>query len=199
MKLKELLLENPQLIPGLSIEDDLDNYTANKAKFSELVSLPKQVYKKYDDKRIVYSTERMFFCLDFVRKEVTYYMQYDVGYTKKLGSFLWQSLVWRSKHVSYNKTLPHEIFFDVLVPKYKVVATDGKQTSHGKRFWEYQIKFAQDNNMLTYYYDYSKKYLEQFDSMIQFDDLADKYKIWTESPSSQDQLIIISKKELPLE
>lgn len=195
MKLTSLL-EMPKIIPALSIEDNLDLYSVNQAKYKELFTSNANVYKKFDNARVVYQSGKKFYCLDALRREVTYFMEYNVNSNKTLGSFLWQSLVWRSKKVEYNKTLPHEIFFDTLLPKYGVITTDGDQTDEGRRFWSYQVKFALDKNFFLYYHNLQTKELQQFKSMLEFDDLIKKFNIWGNSNLHRQKLIVISNKEL---
>lgn len=196
---KKYLIEMPRLIPKLSVSDNLDIYNTNKAKYNELLKAHKEEYYKYDDNHIVYFSNNRYFCLDYVRKEVTYYMEYATSYDKLLGSFLWQSLVWRSDHVEYNKTLPHEIFFKKLLPKYGTIATDVDQTSDGKRFWSYQIKYALDTNLNVYYYDMISKDFINIDTMLKLDFLIQKYHIWGHTKAHQKKLIVISNKVLPVE
>lgn len=196
ISLKEYLTEMPRLIPNLPSAYDFGLRNINKARYAEFLSLPKEEYYKYDSNRIVYSSDNKFFCLDYLRKEVTYYMQYDVSYNKTLGSFLRQSLVWRSKYVDYNNTLPHEIFFNTLLPKYGTIATDGDQTDDGRRFWSYQIKYAFDKNLNVYYYNLATKGLIPIDNMMTFEEIKQKYKIWGADKSRQKQLIVITNKKL---
>lgn len=197
MKLCNVLNEMPQNIPYLPNDIDLSNYSINKAKYNELIKLPKQIYKQYDDKHIVYHSSNMFFCLDYERKEITYYMEYDTSFTLKIGSFLWQSLVWRSNHVLYNRTLPHEIFFNVLLPKYGVIATDGQQTVDGKRFWTYQISHAFNNNLYVHYFNLKTKELIHIIDLMHFDKLANELSIWGDDSTHKHKLILISKHQLP--
>ena len=196
MKLQDLL-EMPKNLPTLSTEDDLDNYATNKAKFKELIKSDKTEYSRYDEDRIVYTSGKKFFCIDLDRNELTYYMTYDTSFCNALGSFLWQSLVWRSKHVEYNKTLPHEIFFATLLPKFGVIATDGDQTSDGRRFWSYQVKYAQDHRLFTYYYNLQTKDLIEFKTMLEFDKLIRREDIWGDSNNHRNKLIVISEQQLP--
>ena len=196
MKLNQLF-EAPQVISSLLADENLDDFSLNKAKYSELLKLfNKQEIKRLSDEVILYQHGRMNFCLDYNRKEVTYYMQYEVSTNKLFGSFLWQSLVWRSKKVQYNKTMPHEIFFEILLPKFKVIVTDGLQTEAGKRFWEFQIAYAIKNKINVYFHDEKTKDLEKVESLIEFDKVCSKYNVWGEAAINKTKIMAITLKDL---
>lgn len=198
MNLDELLTEMPQLIKGLSKTEDLSIQTVNKAKYVELIKITdKREYIRFSDTKIVYEYRRMFFCLDTLNKKILYYMQYDISYTKTLGSFLWQSLVWRDENSPQVNTLPHKIFFDKLLPKWGIVATDGRQTKDGKRFWQYQVTYALEQKINVYYFNLKTKELEQIETIDHFDNVIRKYDIWGDSKDHQNKLIVISIFNLP--
>ena len=196
MKISDLY-ETPQIIPGLTDEENLDSFSVNKSKYSELAKLHnKKEISRLSDDVIIYQSGRMNFCLDTSRKEVTYYMQYEVSTNKVFGSFLWQSLVWRSKKVQYNKAMPHKIFFNTLLPKFKVIVTDGMQTVEGKRFWEFQIAFAIENDINVYFFDDKSKELIKVNTLIEFDKVSRDHDVWGETPIHKSKLMVITTKEL---
>lgn len=199
MKVKELLTEMPRIIIGLNKLDDLSIDSVNKAKYKLLSTLQDKKEIKRSDDLIVYQTGNMFYSLDKETKKVIYYMQYDTSYTKTLGSFLWQSLVWRDENSVLVKTIPHKIFFEYLLPKYGIIATDGDQTKDGKRFWEYQVAYSLENNINVYYFNLKSKELELIKSLTEFNRAIKKYDIWGESKDHQNKLIVITNHVLPRE
>jgi hypothetical protein len=197
MKLVDLF-EMPKIISQLSGLDDLTDISVNAFYYKQLSKLLSKVQIKFfSEERKVYSAENKFFCLDDDSKKVLYYMQYDTSFSLKLGgSFLWQSLVWRSKSVPQMNTLPHEIFFNELLPKYKTVATDGQQTEDGQRFWEYQIDFALKNKFNVYYFNTNSLILVELNTLLDFEKALLQYDIYGSSSEHKNKLLVISKKEL---
>lgn len=64
-----------------------------------------------------------------------------------------QVLVWRNTDSYYAAGFAVYIFFNVLLPKYKVLFADVQQTPMGKQFWGYGIKKAYDDGLYVYYVD----------------------------------------------
>jgi hypothetical protein len=187
----------PKIIQPLNGMEDFDNFSINSAKYKELVKLfNKEIYKRFDDEHIVYRAGNKFFCLDYEKKKVTYYMEYSTSHNSILGSFLWQSLIWRAKNNLSNRTLPHEIFFKVLLPKYGVITTDGEQTIDGRKFWEYQIGFALDNDFYVYYFNLKSKELIKITNSTHGNKVIQEQDVWGLSHEHKSKLIVISTKEL---
>jgi hypothetical protein len=53
-----------------------------------------------------------------------------------------QILVWRNTDSYYAAGFAYYVFFNILLPKYKVLFADIQQTPNGKTFWSYAIKKA---------------------------------------------------------
>jgi len=198
MKVKDILMEMPKLILGLSDLDNLDLLTVNKSKYLFLSKLEdKEQLQVIDEFRILYNYKNMYFVLDNETKQILYYMQYETSYSSKLGgSFLWQSLIWRAKNVLQVKRLPHEIFFKILLPKYGTIITDGQQTDKGQNFWNYQIHNAINNNLNVYYYEDLSNYLEKINSEREFELAINKHDIWGDTKAHEHKLMVITSKIL---
>jgi hypothetical protein len=176
----------------------MSNKSCLDREYSDLVKISnKKEYSRFSDSKIVYQYDNMFFCLDILNKKILYYMRYDVSYTKILGSFLWQSLVWRDEKSPQVKTLPHKIFFKELLPKWGIIATDGQQTSDGRRFWEYQIAYALEQNINVYYFNLKSKELVQISTLDEFDKAIHQYDIWGDTIEHRNKLMVISIFSLP--
>lgn len=189
--------EMPQLIPNLNKVDDLDIYTVNRSKFKMLRGVEKLIYHTFDKTHILYNTNNQYFCLDYDKNKVTYYMEFKVNTDRMLGTYLWQTLVWRSKVDPYTIDLPHEIFFTELLPKYGTVCTDGQQTADGRRFWNYQITYALKHNINVYYYNMQSKELVKIDDMLHFTNVIAQYDVWGETPNHKNKLMIITNHIMP--
>jgi hypothetical protein len=197
MKVKELLIEMPQNLLRLSKIDDLSIVDVNRAKFHFLSKLEnKKVIEELDNKHQLINVDNIYFVLDYSNKKVLYYMEYNTSFSNKVGSFLWQSLVWRDKNSPIVLALPHKIFFEILLPKYKVISTDGKQTDDGKRFWYYQIGYAFKNNLNVYYFNLQSKELLFLENNTVFLETVQKYDIWGDTKDHQNKLILITSKNL---
>lgn len=196
MLISDLLLEMPRNLLHLNKLDDLSQHSVNKAKFIYLIKQEKKELKQINTTQIIYNSNKMFFCLDLENKKVLYYMQYDTSFSNTLGSFLWQSLVWRDKHSPQVKLLPHKIFFEELLPKYGIIATDGDQTEDGRRFWEYQIAHALENNINVFYFNLTSKELQSIKTLVDFDKAIRKFDIWGDTKEHQQKLMLITTKNL---
>lgn len=189
--------EMPQIIPNLSKLEDLDIYSVNRSVFKSLRSQPKTIYHTFDAKHIVYTTGNEYFCLDYDKNKVSYYMKYKTGNDSTLGPYLWQSLVWRSKDDTYVIDLPHNLFFKKLLPKYGTVCTDGQQTPDGRKFWNYQITYALKHNINVYYYNLKSKELVKITDPMHFTKAITEYDIWGDSKQYQNKLMVITNHEMP--
>src|SRR5574343_1575768 len=193
----KILNEMPRRISQLPVDDDLSVYNTNQAKYKELYNIPnKQIYHKFDDNKVVYYISNKVFCLDTINKQIVYYMEYETSFNSILGSYAWQSLVWRKKNTQYINTLPHDIFFKVLLPKFGTVVTDGEQTDDGIKFWEYQIGYALNNNLNVYYFNTLTKELIHLPSTLAVYNLDQKIKIWGTDNEHKHKLVVITKKQL---
>jgi hypothetical protein len=114
-----------------------------------------------------------------------------------LGTYLWQSLIWRAKQTPYIKTLPHDIFFNTLLPKYGTICTDGQQINDGRDFWEYQIIYALNNNINVYYHNMQNKDLIKIKNNMHFHKLISQYDIWGDTLQYQKKRMVITNHILP--
>lgn len=202
MKLKELF-ESPTIIPDLDDPDELDLFdkTKNQLLYKHFISKKYQYKKKLFDlteNASVYQFKTQFFCLDTELEKVTYFMSYGVNNNKKLGQFVWQSMVWTDLkvHSRYLVGVASKVFFEYLLPKFHVILTDSQQTWKGRRFWEISIGAALDKKLNVYFFDFLNNNLIELQN---FDDLYDyqkKYDIWGLTKSHEMRRMVISDKKL---
>jgi hypothetical protein len=197
MKLDEVLAETPQII-GDYTPIELYDTSQNQDLYQQLKHNPnKQLLKSISDTCNVYISNKTVFCLDDVLAMVTYEMEFKVNTNAIIGTFVWQTSVWRGNSALISH-LPTEIFFDYLVHNCHTVLTDSKQSWDGKRFWLDRIDNSFDKKLNVYYFDFSNNHLQKMNSKqewLQFYK-TNQTKIWGNSDLHQMKRMIITDKEL---
>lgn len=140
------LMENPQNVS--SLDTVMDNFDSNIKEGGRLLRRNKETYKETDISilfRTGDSHDGYIVLLDKRNNYVNYFARFE--YKKLAGSqYVTQVAVWRSVEI----TLPHketvliasEVFFNILLKKFKKIASDQEQTADGQRFWIAQMKRA---------------------------------------------------------
>lgn len=165
------------------------NFSANKYK--------KHILPVFADANI-YQLGSQIFCLDAKMKRVTYYLKYAVGNNGKIGSYIWQSIVWVHPVAGYLSGIPQQTFFRNLLPKFGTIITDSQHTWDGKRFWRLRIAEAFQQKLNVYFYNFANHEIVELKNYEEFE-YYDKIKdIWGPSDKHQMKRIIISNKELSL-
>lgn len=202
MKLKDLF-ESPMTIPDLDDPSELDllDKPKNQLLYKDFISKKYQYKKKLFDlteTASVYQFKSMFFCLDSDLEKVTYFMSYGVNNHKKLGQFVWQSLVWTDPevHQEYLVGVASKIFFNFLLPKFHVILTDSQQTWKGRRFWENSIGAALKKKLNVYFFDFANSNLIELHDFNDLYDYQKKYDIWGLTKSYEMRRMVISDKKL---
>jgi hypothetical protein len=136
---KQFLFENSQLISGL--DTVMDDYDENIKEGTKFLRRLQEIYRETDDS-ILFRTgmdhDGYIVLLDKKTNYVNYFARFE--YKKLDGDkYVTQVAVWRS----YTPTLlPEEygdiakkVFFDILLKKFKKIASDQEQSKDGQRFW----------------------------------------------------------------
>ena len=142
MKLKELLMEMPHIIPD--DEFGFDDPIKNVAKVKEVLG--------NDNKKIVeelpaYTLYRIG---DLINGELCligkkdnmldYYVKYETYSHPAIGNGLTQLMLWReTTSGSYLDGITKRMFFD-LFKKHNCMVSDNYQTNSGRRFWPARIQ-----------------------------------------------------------
>jgi hypothetical protein len=111
-----------------------------------------------------------------------------------------QSLVWRSrehKHDTVLHKVAANVFTNYILNDYNAIVSDGNQTSGGKFFWEGQVSTAMHRGNNVYFYKMMSAELERIKDDDDFNLLKDF--IWGDTAAFEQNLVIISKDELPLD
>jgi len=203
MKLQDLF-EAPRNIPDLDnpSEFDLIDKEKNQLIYAEYTGKAYQYKKlilKLTDDVSIYQSGTELFALDTTHKLITYYMRYKVGNDKFVGGqYVWQSMVWANPQFyhRYLSGIPRKVFFDVLLPKFRVIITDSEQTWKGQRFWQISIGEAFNKNLNVYFADFKSKTLVKLKSDLELDDFQKKYDIWGNTKAHEMKRMVITDKLL---
>jgi len=152
MKLAEVLEEEPQSIPSLDRNEvqKASNYCLQN------INSAKEI-EKLDDDASLYQLEDggtgYYFVYDIsepVKSRVVYFVKYHVvEFDQSLSpsKAIRQVLVWRNKDNHASTKVANKVFWDILWPKYKCLASDSQQTEKGKNFWSFVVKEALDKKL----------------------------------------------------
>lgn len=196
--MSELLIETPFQLDNIDWHD-LNDIEKNKQQFKIFNSNKyKKLVEKLTNHASVYKVGSEYFCLDNEFKAITYYMKYEVGNNGKLGSYVWQSLVWTEPSAEYIKHFPEKIFFNDLLTKFGTILTDSEQTWDGRRFWKHRIVESFDKQLNVYFYDFSNHNLIQIEDNSHFRMTELVHDIWGNSNKHKMKRMIITNKELPI-
>lgn len=200
MKIEDLFEMSPKEIDSLdwfALNDPEENrkeYVKRlRGKFQY-----KKLILKFSETAAIYQHGNEFFCMDAKLQRITYYMSYEVAKHRKIGNYVWQSLVWTSAvvHISYLKEIPQKIFWEQLFPKFGTILTDSEQTWQGRRFWEYRIAEALEKKLNVYYFDFAKNQLEKLNDFDELRIFQQKYNIWGEQDANALRRMLITSKKL---
>jgi hypothetical protein len=193
-----MLQEMPQDIESIDWHK-LNDSSENEELYRKLNT---SKYKKHIltafDKAEIFQQGSQYFCLDARMKQITYYMKYEVKNNGKLGSYVWQSLVWTYPAASYISGVPQKMFFEYLLPKFGTIIADSQQTWDGKRFWRLRLAEAFQKKLNVYFYDFSNHAIEKIDDYKHFEECDKRRGIWGPSDLNQMKRMVISNKDLSL-
>lgn len=195
MKLNQLLVESPTLIKNI---DDYPLYDVehNRKKLNELSKLDLKLVKKLSEDTSLYTTAKRdrtaFAAINHKTNLITYYMEYEVTRHTAIGNFASQTIVWADPNDKDVRSLPKTVFFDYVLKKVGVIATDSLQTPKGKDFWLRRIKDALDRNLYVYYVNILTDKIEQVNDFSDVQKFNERYKIWTSLIASSERLFMIS-------
>lgn len=140
MKLKELLTEMPQSIGPLdqqlidnAINDCLQNINSaivveTIGKFGTMYEFTDKGYSYY----FIYNSESN--GTDRIEYFVRFHaIDFDASLSPRKA--IRQVLLWRNKSSMYSVDVAKHVFWDLLFPQFKCLASDSQQTSSGKFFW----------------------------------------------------------------
>ena len=194
----DLLTEVPFQLDNIDWHD-LNIIERNQEEFKKFnANKYKKLVERLTNHASVYKLGSEYFCLDNEFKSITYYMKYEVGNNGKLGSFVWQSLVWTEPSAKYIISYPKKIFFDDLLSKFGTILTDSEQTWDGKRFWKWRISEAFDKGLNVYLYDFSNHKIIKIEDNTHFRQAELIHDIWGTTNKHKMKRMVISNKELPL-
>ena len=177
MKFKDFLIESPQLISGFdtSVFDERKTNIIEGGKFLRRL---KETIRENDDS-ILFRTgmehDGYFVFLDKKTNYVNYFIRFEF---KKLDGVkrVTQVGIWKTDtpSVSLNdvKTITGDMFFNVLLKRYKTIASDKQQTNDGKRFWIRQMSYAVTANHKVGLLKVGTKEIEYYDKS-KYDSIVD--------------------------
>lgn len=191
----------PQLIPttdfGMSTE------SARKHKLSKLQASPKlaplelnapncELYTVIGDPKLEYN---YVFSIDGPSQQLGYFIEYV---TYKVGNSIGTNAVtqvglWRNRSLWSSNGLAKFIFFEYLIPKFKVVMSDSLQTESGQRFWHGRMIEAIQAGMFCYGYDRESNTLTSV-TQDNYTWACEHY--WGKEDDYENKLILISSVEL---
>lgn len=140
------LMENPQNVS--SLDTVMDNETSNIKEGGQFKRRNKETYKETEN-AILFRTgdshDGYIVLLDKRDDYVNYFARFE--YKKLAGSqYVTQVAVWRSSTTSLPreeyKTIAGDVFFGILLKKFKKIASDQEQTADGQRFWRERMQDA---------------------------------------------------------
>lgn len=128
-------------------------------------------------------------------KQVVYFIKCKVWEDLCLSNKpVTQVLLWRTRDIVYmNAThrLASKVFFDYLLPKYHLIASDSYQTVFGRYFWLSQISEALTIGHKVYRYDRisgDKKRISSFNDVR-----CNKYDLWGDEDEYANVLVLIGE------
>lgn len=94
--------------------------------------------------------------------QFTYFVsEYKLLFDKTFGSYVSQVLVWKSTDFEYKfDMIAYSTILDVLLPEFKIVATDKIQTEAGRIFWRRLIELAASRGLYYGLFNTKKKLIQ---------------------------------------
>jgi hypothetical protein len=122
---------------------------------------------------------------------LVYFMQYEVN--RHFGrDCVQQIVVWRDNIENTLKDISGEIFFNILLKKYKTAITDKLQTSSGKAFWQNRIADSFNSGYNVYYADLSTNDLIKVNNPSEMFEIVSRKEPWGNSKTNQDRRFVIT-------
>lgn len=198
---KELLFEMPKSI--VPVELDLDFEKSNKKLAVELLQdKSRELVKNFSEDVNLYEIRNQFVLIDEKERSIIYYMKWKEIFHKFINhQAASQVLVWRDKNKPY-ENIAKDIFFEYLLPKYKVVITDALQSPDGRTFWIRRIGNAFSLGLNVYYLSLLQTSADKTRELIKIDSVADFERLnkeknfWGETEKFKTRKLIISSIEL---
>ena len=202
MLVEELLFEMPKSIAPLELKLDFEKSNKRFA-IALLQNKNRELVKSLSEDVNLYEIKNQFVVIDEEERHVVYYMRWTEIFHKfvnhKAAS---QVLVWRDKDKPGYENTAKDIFFEHLLPKYKVVITDALQSPDGRNFWVRRIGNAFSLGLNVYYLSLLPTNKEVTRELIKIDSIADFERLnkeknfWGETEKFKARKLIISSVEL---
>jgi len=195
------LFESPQnTFPTEFGLDDADNNT--KVTKDWLTDKRKQPIEKFDNGRFtLYELPRAFLLVDHedqYNPMLVYSMKFTLAFHKFIGRQCAQQIaVWRDPTVMLSKDMARHIFQNYLLPKFKAVITDAKQTADGQRFWDERIAESIMLGQHVFYVSLiPNREIIKISTITDYRNLKIHKEIWGDPTKHQARRIIISIDEI---
>lgn len=195
--LKEILAEAPILVEP---EDfNLGSHEAN-VKFGQKLRANPKLEKIQDLEAgfVLYKLGNMFAVFLQDEPEIFYLMRFKTDHISMIGeAAATQILVWAS--VNFPISVAKLVFFEHLLPAHNVIATDGKQTTDGRRFWKNRVADAFSRDLWVYFADLvsTPRKLIRITDSAEFVKLAPQ--IWGATEKFRARKLLISNHPLKAE
>ncbi len=156
IKLAELLTETPQTIPPMDAEYVVVGIDDCLKNMGSAV-----IVEKFDKHAALYELQLKGVGYYFVmnsnqsgRDRIEYFVRFKgVKFDKTLvpgGQAVRQVLLWRNKTSAssvYSVGIARKVFWELLFPRYRCLASDNQQTDDGKKFWSSAVGSALDDGL----------------------------------------------------
>lgn len=198
MKYRDYIVESPQLFDGTDF--GMGDRTYNREQTSKW--LKKKVEEFGEDKNsVLFRTgdkqNGSYVLYNKDTKLTDYFIRYEYKKVSGHGLFVTQVLLWRRKSASFNgRSVTDHVFFDILLPKYKRIASDQQQTEAGRDFWIRILSLANGKSHRIGILEKGKE-VEYFDeSKTSYMDWMDEKELtsWGEDESKRMIRFIIEEK-----
>ena len=201
---EELLLEMPKRIKPIdNLVQHLINRNANKRSYDLLVNNDKSKFlldykgnKNLPIVEIMVSDCPWIYGLNTQTKTINYFAQLEEQNINFLNKkWITQTLLWSSNNNEF-KGISQWMIFNYILPTYKTIMTDSRQSYFGERFWLNLIEESFHKGLNIYFVDFNTSDIYKIQNQKEFDDIYDsEFCPWGDEENHEKYRIAISLEE----
>ena len=174
---RRFLVESPQLLSG-STDFGMGDKPFNRERAKEWLKKKVEDIEESDSRLLFRTGDGVTGYYVLYNKEtklVDYFIKYEHTKISGRGPFVTQVLLWRRMTATFvgASSITKKVFFEILLPKYKRIASDQQQTEEGRDFWIRNMALASNAG-------HRIGILEKGKEIVYFDKSNSSYDDWIE-------------------
>jgi hypothetical protein len=187
--------EMPKLI--IPTDFQLNDTAFNRKLAAELLSKKKETFEDNENYELFLTGNKINgYIVLYLKdeKQIGYLIKYQTQYRKFIDlRVVTQLALWRQPGQPYVSGITKHVFFDILLPKFGAVMSDGQQTEYGMNFWKDRMAEASLSSYDIGFADFGNHKINWWNKNDKFNNWLNNLNAWGEANRDEYRRFVIKK------